>query len=37
VNRENVMIHLKTNNYWWNEGSVRDADHGIKRMQYINN
>ena len=35
VNRENLMIHLKTNNYWWAEGLVRDSDHGIKRDGYI--
>jgi len=35
VNRENLMIHLKTVNYWWKEGSVRDADHGLKRAGYL--
>lgn len=29
------MIHLKNNNYWWSEGSVRDTDHGIERRRYL--
>ncbi|MGA1821376.1 MAG: ATP-binding protein [Thermoplasmatota archaeon] len=35
MNRESLMVHLKNINYWWTEGSVKDADHGIIRRKYI--
>ncbi|MDG6224918.1 MAG: ATP-binding protein [Candidatus Thermoplasmatota archaeon] len=36
MNKEELFIHLKTNNYWWSGTPVKDEDKGISR-EYIGN